>query len=79
MNGIVCWKKAFEIMRNCEKNGRDKRAIEVENNEEQTINTRRTRGTGHGHSSGASNDIFYLSCFFFLEYYFILYEVVLDS
>lgn len=46
MNGIVCWKKAFGIMWNCEKNGTDKRAIEVENNEEQTINTRRTRGTG---------------------------------
>ena len=40
-------------MRNCEKNGRDKRAIEVENNEEQTINTRPTRGAAHGASSGA--------------------------
>lgn len=42
-------------MRNGEKNGEDKRAIEVENNEEQTINTRRTRGTAQGGRPGAGD------------------------
>lgn len=57
MNGIVYWKKTFGIMRDGEKNGRDKRAIEVENNEEQTINTQRSRGTGQGRSMGAQSYI----------------------